>query len=151
MSQSVSDLAVHAAAERIDARGFLERLRTRLLRATAGMRPGMQRLELAIEVFWYAALDVHAGTPTPWRALVRQGHPLRALLNPVRMMIRSELIHAGVRLDDAALDDILGRMLDVAQREAQSGCRDEELREAFLTALRQRLRSRPRPVDTAMA
>jgi hypothetical protein len=124
----------------LDARGFLEALRRRLLRVTTGMRPGAQRLELAIETFWYAALDARPERAVPWAAIAGGGHPLHALLSPVRLMLRSELIHAGAQLPDALIDDVLRRVLDVAQSESQQQRRDDGLREDFFTWMRRRMR-----------
>jgi hypothetical protein len=124
----------------LDARGFLEALRCRLLRVTTGMRPGAQRLELAIETFWYAALDARPQRPVPWAAIAGAGHPLHVLLGPVRLMLRSELIHAGAQLPDALIDDVLQRILDVAQSESQQRRRDDGLREDFFTWMRRRVR-----------
>ena len=122
-----------------DARQFLESLRRRLLRVTTGMRPGAQRLDLAIETFWYAALEAARGEAVPWTAIAGEGHPLRMLLGPVRLMLRSELIHAGTQLPDALIDDVLARVLAVAESESQLGRRDEALREDFTTWLRRRM------------
>ncbi|MES0873747.1 hypothetical protein [Sinimarinibacterium thermocellulolyticum] len=120
-------------------RAFLETLRGRLLRVTTGMPPGVQRLELAIEVFWYAALDLGAGRHLRWLALTRDGHPLGELIGPVRLMLRSELTHAGARQPDALVDDVLQQVLAVAEHEARLGRRDSLLREDFTTWLRRRI------------
>lgn len=118
---------------------FLETLRSRLLRATAGMRAGAQRLDLAVEVFWYAALGARTGGRFRWSAITEDGHPLQELVGPVRLMLRSELIHAGARLPDALVDDVLQQVLRVAEHEAELGRRDEILREDFTTWLRRRM------------
>ena len=123
----------------LNPRLFLETLRRKLLRVTAGMRAGTQRLELAIETFWYAALDAGDGRPVPWSALTHDGHPLQELLGPVRLMLRSELIHAGIPLPDALVDDVLDRILVVAESESQHRARDDALREDFTTWLRRRM------------
>ena len=123
----------------LDPRTFLETLRSKLLRVTAGMRAGVQRLDLAIEVFWYAALGVQAGGRFRWSAIADEGNPLQELVGPVRLMLRSELIHAGARLPDALVDDVLQQVLRVAEHEAALGRRDEVLREDFTTWLRRRM------------
>ncbi len=126
--------------QQLDARGFLEGLRRRLLRVTTGMRPGQQRLELAIETFWYAALDARMEREVPWAAISGDQHPLHVLLGPVRLMLRSELIHAGTKLPDALIQNVLERILAVADSESRLGHRDEVLREDFFTWLRRRMR-----------
>jgi hypothetical protein len=123
----------------LDPRVFLETLRTRLLRVTAGMRAGVQRLELAIEVFWYAALGLKTAGGLRWSAITADGHPMRDLVGPVRLMLRSELINAGASQPDALVDDVLQQVLVVAEHEAELGRRDEVLREDFTTWLRRRM------------
>ncbi|SFF50430.1 hypothetical protein SAMN04488120_10616 [Fontimonas thermophila] len=125
-----------------DARGFLEALRNRVLRVTLAMRPGVQRLELAIEVFWYAALETKAGEqPVPWSTYARPDHPQRGLLVPVRLMLRSELIHCGIARPDSILDEVMGRLLAVAQEEARLGRAQPALRERFFAWLRATVRT----------
>lgn len=140
MSQALHLVSQAGSQHSLDARGFLEILRRRLLRVTTGMRPGAQRLELAIETFWYAALDAGWSQPVRWAAMASNDHPLHVLLGPIRLMLRSELIHAGTPLPDALLDEVLRRVLDVAQSESQRQGRDEGLREDFYNWLRRRLR-----------
>jgi hypothetical protein len=126
--------------QNLDARGFLEDLRRRLLRVTTGMRPGAQRLDLAIETFWYAALEARQDQPVSWADIAGSGHPLHLLLGPIRLMLRSELIHSGTPLPDALIDDVLQHVLAVAQSESQQGGRDASLREDFFIWLRRRMR-----------
>lgn len=125
----------------LDPRSFLEGLRNRVLRVTFGMRPGPQRLELAIEVFWYAALEVTVGgRPVPWLAYAGAEHPQRGLLVPVRLMIRSELINSGVAQPDTIVDEAMGRLLAVADEEAQAASPSPAMRETFFTWLRAAMR-----------
>lgn len=125
-----------SASVDLDPRTFLEKLRNRVLRVTAGMRPGPQRLELAIEVFWYAALEVKSGgEPVPWDAFARADHPLRNLMVPIRLMIRSELINSGMEQPDALADEAMVRVMGVAREEAVSGRPDPATREQFFTWL----------------
>ncbi|MEQ1440273.1 hypothetical protein AAG565_13015 [Fontimonas sp. SYSU GA230001] len=125
-----------------DVRIFLEGLRNRVLRVTTGMRPGSQRLELAIEAFWYAALEATAAVGAiPWRRFTRPDHALRSLLGPIRIMLRSELINSGLPQPDALCDDALGRMLEVAEAESATLKCDPQMREDFRTWLRGRLRA----------
>ncbi|MEC9362124.1 MAG: hypothetical protein ACPHN2_08450 [Sinimarinibacterium flocculans] len=124
----------------MDPRDFLEGLRRRLLRVTSGMPPGAQRLDLAIEAFWYEALEAARGEAVTWTAIAGEGHPLRLLLGPVRLMLRSELIHAGTSCPDALVDDVLRQVLTVAESESQRGRRDDALREDFITWLHRRMR-----------
>lgn len=120
----------------LDPRTFLENLRNRVLRVTAGMRPGPQRLELAIEVFWYAALEVKSsGGPVPWDAFARADHTLRNLMVPIRLMIRSELISSGMTRPDILADDAMARVVGVARDEAAAGQPDRAAREQFFTWL----------------
>lgn len=128
---------------KLDSRLFLERLRNRMLRVTAGMRPGTQRLELAIEIFWYAALELRAVdiAPLPWVQFTQPGHGMGQLLAPMRLMIRSELINCGLRQPDGLTGDTLQRLLEVAQKEALAGMVQTDAREQFLTWLQNRLRS----------
>lgn len=149
MPQALLRVSPAGSGREFDARGFLERLRQRLLRVTAGMRPGAQRLDLAVETFWYAALDAARERPIPWTAISGEGHPLRVLLGPVRLMLRSELIHAGTHLPDALIDDVLQHVLAVAESESQQQGRDEALREDFTTWLRRRMRGVERVTTAA--
>ncbi len=113
-------------------RAFLESLRNRMLRVTTGMRPGPQRLELAIEVFWTVALETLRAIPgssIPWETFVTPGHPLRGLLEPIRLMIRSELIQSGMAQPDALTHEVLLRILDVAERETPNQKPDHAARE----------------------
>lgn len=133
-----------------DVRAFLEQLRNRVLRVTTGMRPGQQRLELAIEAFWYAALGV---TPElgaiPWRSFVQADHPLRNLLGPIRLMLRSELINSGIARPDPMLDDALMRMLEVAEVEGAGREADARRRDAYRQWLRATLRRAGHVVEPA--
>jgi hypothetical protein len=140
MPQALLRMSQPLSSQDLDVRGFLEALRRRLLRVTTGMRPGAQRLELAIETFWYAALDARRSQPVSWAAIADDSHPLHALLGPIRLMLRSELIHAGAQLPDALIDDVLQHVLGVAQSESQQQARDDILREDFFTWMRRRLR-----------
>jgi hypothetical protein len=125
-----------------DVRAFLEGLRNRVLRVTTGMRPGSQRLELAIEAFWYAAMEASAlAGAIPWRSFTHVDHSLRNLLGPIRLMLRSELINSGLAQPDALCDEALGRMLEVAEIEADRQGPDPQVREDFRTWLRNRLRA----------
>lgn len=125
-----------------DVRAFLEGLRNRVLRVTTGMRPGSQRLELAIEAFWYAALEASAAVGSiPWRSFTRTDHALRNLLGPIRIMLRSELINSGLPQPDALCDEALARMLEVAEVEGVHHGSDPQVREDFRTWLRNRLRA----------
>lgn len=142
MSQNAMSSKEPPASVDLEPRSFLEGLRNRVLRVTAGMRPGPQRLELAIEVFWYAALEVKSGgAPVPWDAFARTDHPLRSLMVPIRLMIRSELINSGVMQPDALADDAMARVMGVAHDEALSGRPDPGVREQFFTWLGSRMRS----------
>lgn len=135
-----------------DVRAFLEGLRNRVLRVTTGMRPGIQRLELAIEAFWYAALEASAlAGSIPWRSFTRADHTLRNLLGPIRLMLRSELINSGLAQPDALCDEALARMLEVAETEAARLGPAPQLREDFRTLLRNRLRSAGYMPDPAIS
>ncbi len=134
-----------SATEEPSPRAFLEALRHRVLRVTAGMRPGRQRLELAIEAFWYAALELKStGVTLPWTAFGAAGHPQRGLLDPVRLMIRSELINSGLPRPDALAERAMLRVLEVAQAEVLAGGVDVAAREKFFTLLRADMRGAPR-------
>lgn len=125
-----------------DVRAFLEGLRNRVLRVTTGMRPGSQRLELAIEAFWYAALEASTAVGSiPWRSFTHAGHALRSLLGPIRIMLRSELINSGLTQPDGLCDEALTRMLEVAEVEGDHHGSDPQVREDFRTWLRNRLRA----------
>ncbi|TJY56674.1 hypothetical protein E4T66_19125 [Sinimarinibacterium sp. CAU 1509] len=103
-----------------------------MLRVTTGMRPGAQRLELAIEVFWTVALETlraMPGSSIPWETFATPGHPLRGLLEPIRLMIRSELIQSGMSQPDTLTHEVLLRILDVAERETSKQKPDHAARE----------------------
>ena len=144
-SASISELNSVAAAPDLgsaDVRAFLEGLRNRVLCVTTGMRPGSQRLELAVEAFWYAALEASAAVGSiPWRSFTSPDHVQRNLLGPVRMMLRSELINSGLEQPDVLCDEALGRMLEVAETEAARQHAEPHVREDFRTWLRNRLRA----------
>ena len=151
MSQNAMPPKEPPASVDLEPRAFLEGLRNRVLRVTAGMRPGPQRLELAIEVFWYAALEVKSGgAPVPWGAFARPDHPLRSLMVPIRLMIRSELINSGVMQPDALADDAMARVMSVAHEEALAGCPDPGMRDQFFTWLGSRMRSSMRHAGEAV-
>lgn len=140
---SSAELKVGAVPElgATDVRTFLAQLRNRVLRVTSGMRPGHQRLELAIEAFWYEALDATPAVGNiPWRSFARPEHPLRSLLGPIRLMLRSELINSGVSQPDPLTDEALARMLEVADGESGRHRADPTLRDTFRHWLRSQLR-----------
>ncbi len=125
-------------------RPFLEGMRNRVLRVTTGMRPGPQRLELAIEAFWYAALDAASSAQPriPWSSFASGTHPLRGLIDPLRLMIRSELMNSGLAAPDALTAQALDQILQVAEAEAASGKAMPENRELFCHWLERQVSSR---------
>lgn len=135
-------------SQSLDAKHFLEGLRNRVLRVTTGMRPGPQRLDLAIEAFWYAALDlVVARAQVSWRSLTPTTHA--ALLGPIRLMIRSELINAGVAQPDALADQSLQRALDIAECETAAAAPLPAARAEFFEWLHVQMRRAASAVGAA--
>ncbi|MFP5306821.1 MAG: hypothetical protein ACLGI7_13480 [Gammaproteobacteria bacterium] len=148
MSTDIGTAPQGGRSQSLDAKHFLEGLRNRVLRVTTGMRPGPQRLDLAIEAFWYAALDLAVeGAQVSWRSFTPTTHG--ALLGPIRLMIRSELINSGVAQPDALADQSLQRALDIAECEAAAAAPLPAARVDFFEWLHAQMRRAASPAGTA--
>lgn len=136
---SVSEFAL---PEGFSPRAYLECLRNRVLRVTTGLPAGTQRLELAIEAVWVSSLEVARSTasPIPWSQVAAGGNPMRGLLDPIRLMIRSELLQSGIKQPDPVLGPLMTQILDVAQRESGLQRADYEARDLLYHWLERRLR-----------
>lgn len=127
-----------------ESRAFLTHLRYRMRLVTAGLRGGVQRLDLAIEAFWNEALQAPPLPPGSgtWRSLQDPEHPLHAAVAPVQRMLQTELSHV-VTAAPAAIDalgtDLLQALLEIAHLEASFQGEDETQREVCLRWLSSQL------------